>query len=177
MDAEMDHGPVVSRREFPLDGRPWAAPALSDALTDLGLELFLEILTPLARGKIAVQPQDHAAATYSRMLKKEDGRIAWSRPAREIERMVRAFVPWPGAYTFWRSGAGELRLALETAEYVMADAEDRAAGTTFMKNDQLMVQTGDGVLTVSRLTPEGARSMSGAEFLRGHPDIIGATLE
>lgn len=178
MDAEMDHGPIIARREFPLHGRRWTAPMLSDALTDLGVELFLEVLRPWALGKITPEPQHHQAATYSRLLKKEDGRIDWSRPAEEIERMSRAFRPWPGVYTFWQYGGHRVRLALEGARCQVPDvgSENVPAGTVRNVTGELAVVTGRGLLVVERLKPEGRTSMPGADFLRGHRDIIGAIL-
>ena len=175
MDAEMDHGPIVAKREFPLGAQAWTAPALSDALTDLGVELFLGVLEPWIAGKITPQPQNHAVATYSHILKKGDGRINWSRPAEEIERMVRALQPWPSAYTFWRRGLNELRLAVETAGSHGTNAE-RPVGEVFEEDGRVTVRTGDGALVLERIKPEGRRAMDGEEFLRGHRDIIGAIL-
>ncbi len=174
MDAEMDHGPIAARREFSLAGRAWIAPELSDELTDLGVELFCEILDPWLAGKLTPQPQNHAAATYSRLLKREDGHVDWSQPANVIERKVRAFQPWPGAYTFWRRDRRELRLTIEAAGIAGGSG---AAGAVRPANGTWGVITGGGMLIIRRLKPEGGKSMSGADFLRGHPDIIGVTLQ
>lgn len=186
MDEQMDHGPIIAKREFPLAlrrleglaGRAWTAPALSDALIELGVELFLEILEPWVGGKITPEPQHHEAATYSRILKKEDGHIDWSKPAVEIERMVRAFWPWPGAYAFWQRGGERVRLVIEGARCEVQGAGERNAplGTALVASGSFAVVTGAGLVVIERVKPEGKRSMSGQEFLRGHPDIIGATL-
>lgn len=178
MDEQMDHGPIIAQREFPLGERAWAAPLLSDALTDLGVELLLKILEPWVLGKITSEPQNHEAATYSRILKKEDGHIDWLRPAEEIERMIRAFQPWPGAYAFWRGNRNQLRLAVEeaTTENRESRIQNLEAGAAFACNGELGVWCGEGALILKRLKPEGGRSMSAEEFLRGHPDIIGSVL-
>lgn len=188
MDEQMDHGPVIARRAFPLGERAWTAPALSDALTDLGVELFLEILEPWVFGKITPEPQNHEAAAYSHILRKEDGRIGWSRPAAEIERQVRAFQPWPGSYAFWQRGGERVRLVVEkskvkrpasakaTAGKQTSKVENVPTGTVAVIDEDLCVMTGDGMFAIEQLKPEGKNSMSAAEFLRGHPDIIGATL-
>ena len=179
MDAEMDHGPIIAQREFPLGGRAWTAPELSDALTDLGVALLLEVLEPWALGKIVPQPQDHEAATYSRILKREDGHIDWVKPAAEIERMVRAFQPWPGAYTFWQRNGNAVRLAIERAgvENLESGIQNLESGTAFERNGGLGIRCGEGALAVERLKPEGGKSMSGEDFLRGHPGIVGAILK
>lgn len=176
MDEQMDHGPIIAKREFPLGERAWTAPELSDALTDLGVELFLEVLEPWVLGKIVPQPQDHEAATYSRMLKKEDGHISWSKPAVEIECMVRAFQPWPAAYTFWAAGKNEIRLMIEEADLAEAAAYEMP-GKVRPCAGGFCVATGRGALRVSKLKPEGRSSMSAEDFLRGHSGISGAVLE
>ena len=177
MDEHMDHGPIIAKREFPLRERAWTAPVLSDALTDLGVDLFLEILEPWVLGKITPQPQQHDAATYSRILKKEDGRIVWTNRSEEIERMTRAFQPWPGACTFWKKPEGELRLTIDSAGSVSSGSEGALTpGEVLERDNELSVATGDGLLVVERLTPAGRAPMSGAAFLRGQRAIIGAVL-
>ncbi len=178
MDEQMDHGPVIAKREFPLGDRAWTAPELSDALTDLAVGLFLEVLRPWVLGKIVPQPQDHESATYSRKLEKEDGRINWSKSADEIERMVRAFKPWPGAYSFWLRNGNRIRLAIEEAgEIKQIDGSLGGEGEMFASGGKLLVKTGSGVLAIARIKPEGSKEMSGEDFLRGHGDIIGAVFE
>ena len=181
MDERMDHGPIIAKRQFPLGERAWTAPLLSDALTDLGVELFLEILEPWVLGKIIPQPQNHEAASYSRILKKEDGGIDWSRPALEIERMVRAFQPWPGVYTFWQHDGKAVRLAIvgarcEARGASRAGTSPGRAGRVGNADHGFGVIAGDGLLVVEQLKPEGGKTMTAADFLRGHPGFIGATL-
>lgn len=176
MDEQMDHGPIIAQREFPLGERAWTAPELSDALTDIGAELFLETLGPWTAGSIIPQPQDEAHATYSRLLKRENGHIDWARPAVEIERMVRAFQPWPGAYAFWRQGDSLIRLAVAGASSIPGSTGVSAPAGTVLQDSGLAVAAGDGVLVIHEIKPEGRTLTSGVEFLRGHPDIIGAVL-
>ncbi len=178
MDEQMDHGPVIAQREFPLGERAWTAPALTDALTDLGVELFLQILEPWVRGKITAAPQNHEAATYSRTLQKEDGRINWAKSADEIERMVRAFQPWPGTYTFWQRGGKRVRLAIEEVGVQSLKSKVKSfSGTVVSDSGDLFVQCGDDSIVIRRLKLEGRKSMSAAEFLKGHPDVVGSVLE
>lgn len=175
MDAAMDHGPIVARREFPLGERLWTAPELSDVLADLGVELFLQTLDPWVRGEVTPEPQHHEAATYSRRLKKEDGHIECSQPACEIERMARAYKPWPGAYAFWRRSRDSVRLVVEEAGCRPLAAEV-PPGTVMEHQGGLAVAAREGALHILRLKPEGGTSMAGSDFLRGHRDILGAVL-
>lgn len=177
MDEQMDHGPIIAKREFPLGGRDWTAPELSDALTDLGVELFLEILEPWALGRIVPQPQNHEAATYSRMLKKEEGHIDWSKSAEEIERMARAFKPWPGAYSFWQRGSNQVRLSMEAVEVGYGQGEGRSdLGKVLDYNGRIAVAAAKDFLIIKEIKPEGGRTMSAREFLNGHADVVGAVL-
>ncbi len=177
MDSEMDHGPIVASSKFEIRNPNMTAPELSDALSDLGVDLFREILEPWVRGEITPRPQDHAAATYSRILKKEDGRIDWARSAGEIERMTRALRPWPGAYTFWQRNGNVIRLAVEAAQVKGEKVEGRRRpGEVFNENGGLFVIAGDGALIIQQVKPEGGTSMSGGDFLRGHREIAGTVL-
>ena len=180
MDEQMDHGPIIATREFPLGERAWTALAISDALADLGVELFLEILEPWVLGKIPPVAQNHEAATYSHILKKEDGHIDWSKSANAIERMVRAFQPWPGTYTFWRRGGDQVRLVIEEVVAV-PNRPDRpglleAQGRVMEVEAEIAVGAGRGLLMIRTLRREGGRSMPAREFLPGHRNIVGAAL-
>ena len=177
MDSEMDHGPIVANSKFEILNSKITAPELSDALTDLGVELFFEVLEPWVGGTITPRPQDHAAATYSRILKKEDGHIDWAIPAYDIERQIRAFKPWPGAYTFWQRNGDAVRLNVEAAESRRTKDEGRAAGVVFAEGGSVLVETSEGAIIVQQLKPEGGKSMSGADFIRGHPAVQGAMLK
>lgn len=177
MDAQMDHGPIVAKQELSLNGRSWTAPTLSDALTDLGVKLFLETVEPWIRGKITPQPQNHDAATYCRMLKKDDGRIDWKKPAQYIERMVRAFNPWPGAWTLWPSESKIFRIRIEEADWIEDEAAIGVPGFVWSSERHgFLVKTGRGSIAVKKLTLEGKKILPTEDFLRGYSSIIGGTL-
>src|SRR5713101_3672650 len=101
IDAGMDTGEMLLQRELTISPKE-TAPELTVRLAEIGAALIAETLPGLAAGMIVPRPQDHAAATYAPMLKKEDGRIDWNRSAREIYNRMRGFAPWPGAYTTFR---------------------------------------------------------------------------
>jgi len=178
MDEQVDHGPIIKSSKFKVQSSKVTTPELTCCLAEMGAELLLETIPEWLAGTITPQPQDESRATYSKLLKKEDGHIDWSRPAEEIEPMVRAFQPWPVAYTFWHRNENQLRLAVEAA--TVGNLESRIqnleAGTVFEFNGKIGVRCGKGALVLKRLRPEGGRAMDGMAFLRGHPDIIGATL-
>jgi len=101
IDAGMDTGPTLLRREVQI-GPDETTPELSARMSEAGAELITESLVRFARGEIVPQPQDPAQATHAPILKKEDGRIDWSRPAQQIYNRMRGFTPWPGAYSTFR---------------------------------------------------------------------------
>ena len=100
LDAGMDTGPTLARRPTPIRPEDTTA-SLQERLATLGAELLVEVLPAYLAGRLVPAPQDDRAATYSQMVRKEDGRLDWSRPAPELERQVRAMQPWPVAWTVW----------------------------------------------------------------------------
>jgi methionyl-tRNA formyltransferase len=101
MDQGMDTGPILAMRSIDI-GDQETAPELSARLSTLGAELLSETLNSIERGQIKPVPQDDTQATYAPMLKREDGLIDFNQPASRIANRIRAFQPWPAAYTFFR---------------------------------------------------------------------------
>ena len=98
IDEGLDTGPTLLQQRLAI-GPEETAGELEPRLARLGAELLLETVRGLAEGTLAARPQDHAQATLAPILKKEDGRIDWSQPARAIAWRVRGFCPWPGSFT------------------------------------------------------------------------------
>lgn len=177
MDEQVDHGPIVRSSKSEIRNPNITTPELTEQLAIAGAALLLETIPEWLADRITPEPQDESQATSSKLLKKEDGHINWSRPAEEIERMTRAFQPWPGTYTFWRRGGDQVRLAVEEAAVMPSMPLGREpAGSVRETETGMAVGTGQGVLLIRRLRREGGRSMPASEFLRGHRDIVGATL-
>ncbi|TSC68762.1 MAG: methionyl-tRNA formyltransferase [Parcubacteria group bacterium Gr01-1014_66] len=170
LDAEMDHGPILSQESLAIP--PDATyPTLHDILARRGAELLIRILPEYLAGKIIPLAQDHAKATFSKLLTKEDGRIDWSRPAEEIERMIRAYAPWPGAWTTMTMRSKEMRVRIDDARVISEMREDTVSGTIFSSSAHpLVITTGKKSLGIVRLTPEGKKTMDAASFLHGFPE-------
>jgi methionyl-tRNA formyltransferase len=98
MDEKMDHGPIISQFEETIQSEDTAA-TLYQRLFEAGAEVLVTILPEYSKGKIKTRRQDDEAATYTKILTKNDGRINWSKTPEEIERFIRAMTPWPGAWT------------------------------------------------------------------------------
>jgi methionyl-tRNA formyltransferase len=116
-------------------------------------------------------------ATVTRLLERGDGEIDWSASAAHIDRMVRAYDPWPGTYTSWNDkGLKILEVALVSGSPDDAGAQVDPAGSVSVSEGRLVVVTGNGQLDILRLQLEGHQAVAAADFLRGQPDIDGGVL-
>jgi methionyl-tRNA formyltransferase len=176
IDAGVDTGPTLLQHTVPITENDTTG-SLTSKLAELGASALLEALPLWIQGKITPQPQNEQIASYTHMLRKEDGEIVWHRPAIVLARAVRAYSPWPGAYTYWR---GKL-LKIISAHVAASEAgEEAKAGTVSLRKEHgrqaLSVATGNGLLGVEHLQLEGKKATSADEFLRGYPQIVGEVL-
>ncbi len=173
VSEQMDAGPILWQQSLALTPDE-TGQSLHDRLAELGARALLEALSLWKRGRLAATAQDEHAATYAPLLKKEDGEIDWTRPAVSIEQRIRAFYPWPSAYT-WLDGK---RLKVLTARLSTHEASTRAVPGTIIARqaDSLSVATGQGGLTLDTLQLEGKKALPVAAFLAGHDLKSGARL-
>ncbi len=165
MDEGLDTGPILAQRAMPI-GPEDTAGMLFGKLAALGAELLGETLPRWLRGEITPQPQDDALATYAPMLKKEDGRLDFTRPADELARMVRAFHPWPGAWM--EAGGRRIRVHAARAAARPETAASLPPGARLAVNGLPAVAAADGLLILERLQPAGKKPMDGRAFLAGY---------
>ncbi len=163
LDAGMDSGPILAQAVVDLPPTARAGP-LTDELFRLGADLLVQILPRYARGEIEPRPQDHSQATVTKMLTKADGRIDWTLPAIVIERMTRAYDPWPGAYTFWQGQPLRIITAAVTPIDSLATPGLIVGRST---SGHPVVQTGSDGLELVEVQPASRRPMSGAAWLAG----------
>lgn len=170
MDAGLDTGPIFVQRAIPVSPRE-TGQTLHDKLAILGADLLTEALPGIISGDIQPQPQtdDESLITYAPQIKKEDGTIDWTQSAATIDRLVRAFTPWPGTFTTW-----EGRL-LKIIEGQPVDGL-AAPGTVIACADGIAVGTRVGLYRPDTLQLAGKKALPAADFLRGNAAIIGSTL-
>jgi methionyl-tRNA formyltransferase len=169
MDAGLDTGPVLARRSVPIRGEDDAG-SLHDALAELGGRMIVEVLAKLHRGELKAEAQSEAGACYASKIDKRETVIDWRRPAEELERMVRAFRPVPGATTHLEGEPIKLWRASVTAGA-------GAPGALLRVSDEaLVVACGREALAVSELQRPGGRRLLVDAFLRGRRLIPGMTL-
>jgi len=172
MDAGMDTGPTYLTAKTPI-GPEEDAETLTERLSQMAGPLIVETLEKVAEG-MTPTPQDDAAATYAPLLTRDDGRIAWDRPAREVADHVRAFVPWPGSFTAYR---GE-RWKVTQARLGESHARGAAPGTILrVDGDSILVAAGLGSVRIFALQPPGGRAMSVQAYLNGHAVEKGEVLD
>jgi methionyl-tRNA formyltransferase len=155
LDAEMDHGPIIAQAAetiLPTD----TGQILHDRLANVGGFVLPDALMDFLNDETTPIEQDHSTATHCKTLSREDGKIDWTKSAKEIERLVRAYTPWPGTYT---EVDGK---RLKILSVLLPQLHLRKRETSLMKT------CGDGnILELTRVQPEGKNPMSGEEFLRG----------
>ena len=161
IDEGLDTGDILLQRELSIS-EDATAEALAAKLATIGADLMIETLMGLQTGTIHPQRQDNAQATLAPILKKEDGRIDFSRRAQEIYNRFRGFQPWPGAFTSFR------RRGLNIT--AMKPASEQTPPTQLLlKGDQLFVGCGnDSAIELLELQPEGKKRMSARDFVHGY---------
>jgi methionyl-tRNA formyltransferase len=161
MDTGLDSGPIVAAEGWPLVGDE-TAPQVAARAAVVGAKLVLRSLAGWLAGSLSVVPQDDAAATLTRPLRREDGRLDVTCSARYLERVVRAYQPWPGAFLDTAIG----RLAVVAAAVGPAEAAD-SPGRLVRDGDGLALATAEGRLRLIVVRLAGSRELAAAEFLRG----------
>jgi len=161
MDAGIDTGPILSQRSELIRPNDTTA-ILSRRLAEIGARLLIETLPGYLNGEIHPYPQDDTRATYAPMLRKDDGALDFEQTASALERRVRAFQPWPGAYMEW---SGNM-LKVMSAK-VVETADRMFPGERLVYNGFPAVHTAMGLLVLEEVQPAGKKSMSGKAFLQG----------
>jgi methionyl-tRNA formyltransferase len=165
---ELDAGPILIQKKIGIHGED-NLESLSRHSAVLGANLLLETIERLGTGKISPTPQEHSLATFAPPLKKEDGRLDWSRPAKILGNQVRGMNPWPGTFTFLR----EKRLKIFHAQ-PFSEAKKGIPGEIIHSDAEgLEIACGTGTLLVKELQLEGGKKLPVSDFLKGHPLSVG----
>jgi len=192
-ELALDAGPILAQRRVAISPHDTTG-ILTERLAEEGADLLMEVLPAWLDGRLVPTPQDASKATYAPILRKEDGRVDWGLPAEDIWRRVRAFTPWPGAFT--HLDGQPLRL-LDTWPLAVGDEGQpavlpaRQAGTVGpcppgadvsgqaglpVRQAGFAVVTGRGLLAIMRLQLAGRRALPATDFLRGQRGLMGKRL-
>ena len=170
MDAGLDTGPMLLVRPLPIGAREDAG-ALHDRLAALGAEAIVSAIDEWQAGRRVPVPQPSDGATYAPKIRKEEARIDWTAPAPAVDRLVRAFNPWPVAETRWQ----DRQLRVWAAEPVAAAHGAEPGQVLEASGGRIVVAAGEGALNLTRVQLAGRRAMTAAEFLNAHA-LAGARL-
>jgi len=171
INEKMDQGPILSQSEADIEpGETFSS--LHDKLAILGSHLLIDTLPKYLNQEIKPIIQDDTQATYCQKITKDDGKIDWSKPATEIETMIRAFDPWPETWSYW----GDKKLKILAGTVNNSRTLDKA-GTILKDGDNLLICTGEGNLQVKKIQLEGKKEMGVKDFLNGYPQIVGEVLK
>jgi methionyl-tRNA formyltransferase len=164
IDAGMDTGPTLLQHELKI-GADETSPELAARMSEIGASLIVDSLLRLDRGEISPQPQDSAKATYAPILKKEGGRIDWTRTAEQIYNRMRGFAPWPGAYSTFR---GQTCHLWGRPEEIEASKGSAATGEIISSAQEVCVVCGERThLRLEFVQLEGRKRITAREFANG----------
>ena len=189
IDEKIDHGPVISQEVTTIDDDDNYT-TLEAKLAELGGWMIIRDVPKYISGELKPQEQNHAQATFTKMIKKEDGLVDWTKSADEIFNQWRAFIKWPGVYTFlkkmisWRSdlplevGPRSQSVRLKLIDIQKAEHNHKySPGTVFLsENKELLIACSGGVIKLIKLQPESKKIITAEEFLNGHKYIIAQVL-
>ncbi len=169
MDEGMDTGPVIARRAIPITVAH-TRDTLTAELATLGAQLLTDTLPAWLAGQIQPEPQADDRALNASMLKKEAGAINWRQSALQIDRHIRAFDPWPGAFTNGPRGRIKLLTARPAAD--VTPLPGAGPGFIFKHGKGVYAVTGDGVLELLTVQPAGKKAMPALALLNGQPELL-----
>lgn len=168
MDAGLDTGAMLRKRSMGIASDA-TAQSLHDALAEMGADLLIETIPPYLEGGLMPEVQDDELATYAPQIKRDDGKIDWHQPADYIERMVRAYTPWPGTFTHW----GDTTLKIHAGDWMAGQAP---VGEVVLIDGVVGIGTGEGIFLPLEVQMPAKKRIDIDAFLNGYPHFVGAQL-
>ncbi|MBQ5430963.1 MAG: methionyl-tRNA formyltransferase [Lachnospiraceae bacterium] len=169
MGVGLDDGDILQQQIVPIDEEDTGG-SLFDRLAVVGGDLLVKTLAALEEGSITPTPQDESKATHVGMIRKDMGKLDFTRSAEELSRYVRGLNPWPGTYTFTEGKTLKFWKAYAIAEEKLDDEAKKApiASVVWAKDEGIAVRCKDGILVATELQLEGKKRMAVSDYLRGH---------
>lgn len=167
MEGALDSGPIICQQSIPITLKS-TGKSIHDQLSAMGASIAINVLEDLTTSSLVTAPQIERDATYAKKIRPGEGHINWSLPAEEVERMVRAFNPWP---TAWCKLDGE-RIKILGVEL---DKATGPVGRTL--DDELLIGCGFCSVRIKKLQRSGRGALAASDFLRGRPVLRGTVLQ
>lgn len=177
IDEQLDHGPILSQARVPIAPND-TTESLSQKIAGAGADLLIETLPEWLTGAVKPRAQNHNLATHTKILTKENDEIKPEMTALQIERMARAFYPWPGIYLKFKVESSKLKVEKEKTLKILRvgtlQCEKNLSPLSFFitTDKQLALQTAQDCLILEIVQPEGKKPMSGYDFYIGHKTIL-----
>ena len=177
MDEGLDTGDILLMDRIPIKPEDTGG-SLHDKLAAMAPATLESALDALGTGNAPRQPQDHSSATHCGKLTRADGRLEWFHPAVHLERVIRAYNPWPGTFCLFQQSDKALQLKIHRATALPEVGVCPMPGTVLAADSAhgLLVSTGGGTLRLEEVQLEGSKRLPIADFLRGHPLEVGLLL-
>ncbi len=175
LTLDMDAGDILIQDRVAIDPEE-NGETLTNRLAVLGGQKLCEAVDQIAAGTAQFIPQDHARATYCRLIEKRDGQIDWSKSARDIHNLVRGAQPWPTAQTLFEGQVVKI-LHTQIVDESSTSAELQPGTIEEVLKDRLIVRAGDGATAILNIQAPGKRAMPVADFLRGYTMRAGQRFE
>lgn len=170
MEEGLDTGAMLAKRSTPVGRKNGAQ--LHDELALMGAELLVETIPGIEAGTVRPEPQDDSKSTYAPMISKKDGQLDFTRSPQEIERLIRAFDPWPGAFTSYRGKA----LKIWEAYAEPGDSREQPGTITDVSERGIEISAGGGTLIATVIQLPGKKRMAVTDYLRGNSIETGTVL-
>jgi len=172
MAQEVDAGDILSQIKTDVNPQE-KLPELSSRLASLSSQLLIEIIPDWIDGKINPEKQIDSEATFCQMLEKKDGQINWEDSAQSIFNRYRAFLPWPGVFTFWNGK----RLKISELDFIERDFSENEIGLVFSFEEKILVKTNLGAIELKKVQIEGKKETLIEDFILGYPNFIKSVLK
>ncbi|MCK5080619.1 MAG: methionyl-tRNA formyltransferase [Candidatus Moranbacteria bacterium] len=176
MDSGIDSGEIISQAPVTIDPQD-TYPILEKKLTTTTNQVLIKTLDEYLEKKIIPQSQNSDQATYTRIIKKQDGKIDWSETSEKIYNQFRAFYNWPQVHTFWNRNGKHQKLTLTEIAQTDQIAKNKQIGEVYQKDDRVLVKTDQGSIILKKVQLEGKNNLTIKDFLNGNPTLIGNILK
>lgn len=177
MDEGIDTGAIISQSEIAIDPHD-TCQTLSAKLATLSSKLLLDTLPDWIEKKIESKPQDESRASLCQLIERSDGKVIWANDAESIYNQYRAFIPWPGIFTYWQKDDENIRIKLNKITFSNENpGKNHHQGEVVKLGDNLGVQTSSGVIILKEVQMEGKTNQPIRVFVTGNPSFIGSILK